>query len=96
MKKGSASIPTDIISELTTYGVIQNGADGRCEIVNPIYLHHIMQAFTPTVNGLERDYFAENTTGEFQNYLTPKGHLEIARLLDNFRDFITRVGFKIL
>ena len=86
----------DIISELTTYGVIQNGADGRCEIVNPIYLHHIMQAFTPTVNGLERDYFAENTTGEFQNYLTPKGHLEIARLLDNFRDFITRVGFKIL
>ena len=55
----------DIISELTTYGVIQNGADGKCEIVNPIYLHHIMQAFTPTVNGLERDYFAENTTGEF-------------------------------
>lgn len=86
----------DIISELTTYGVIQNGTDGRCEIVNPIYLHHIMQAFTPTVNGLERDYFAENTTGEFQNYLTPEGHLEIARLLDNFRDFITRVGFKIL
>lgn len=86
----------DIISELTTYGVIQRGADGICEIVNPIYLHHIMQAFTPTVNGLERDYFAENTTGEFQNYLTSEGHLEIARLLDNFRDFITRVGFKIL
>ncbi len=86
----------DIISELTTYGVIQRGTDGICEIVNPIYLHHIMQAFTPTVNGLERDYFAENTTGEFQNYLTSEGHLEIARLLDNFRDFITRVGFKIL
>lgn len=86
----------DIISELTTYGVIQRRADGRCEIVNPIYLHHIMQAFTPTVNGLERDYFAENTTGEFQNYLTSEGYLEIARLLDNFRDFITRVGFKIL
>ena len=86
----------DIISELTTYGVIQRGADGICEIVNPIYLHHIMQAFTPTVNGLERDYFAENTTGEFQNYRTSEGHLEIARLLDNFRDFITRVGFKIL
>ena len=86
----------DIISELTTYGVIQNGADGTCEIVNPIYLYHIMQAFTPTVNGLERDYFAEDTTGEFQNYLTPQGYLEIARLLDNFKDFITRVGFKIL
>ncbi len=86
----------DIISELTTYGVIQNGADGTCQIVNPIYLYHIMQAFTPTVNGLERDYFAEDTTGEFQNYLTPQGYLEMARLLDNFKDFITRVGFKIL
>ncbi len=86
----------DIIDELTTYGVIRNSTDGKCEIVNPIYLHHIMQVFTPTVNGLERDYFAENTTGGFQNYLTPEGHLDIEQLLDNFRDFITRVGFKIL
>ena len=86
----------DIISELTTYGVIRNGADGKCEIVNPIYLHHIMEAFTPIVNGLEHDYFTEDTIGEFQNYLTPQGHLEIVGLLDNFRDFITRVGFKIL
>ena len=77
-------------------GSSRTGTDGKCEIVNPIYLHHIMQVFTPTVNGLERDYFAENTTSGFQNYLTPEGHLDIERLLDNFRDFITRVGFKIL
>ena len=40
----------DIVDELTTYGVIQNGPDGKCEIVNPIYLHHIRQLFTPTVH----------------------------------------------
>ena len=86
----------DIISELNTYGVIRNGPDGKCEIVNPIYLHHIILAFTPAANGLERDYFAENNTHGFRNYLTSTGQLQIARLLDNFRDFIRRVGFKIL
>ena len=32
----------------------------------------------------------------FRNYLTPTGHLDMDPLLDNFQDFITRVGFKIL
>ena len=43
----------DIISELATYGVIARGPDGMCEIVNPIYLYCILQAFKPIVNGLE-------------------------------------------
>ena len=85
-----------LISELATYGVIVKGTDGKCEIINPIYLHCIIEAFTPTVNGLERDYFAEDNSNGFHSYLTPGGQLEIDRLLDNFRDFITRVGFKIL
>ena len=84
----------DIINELATYGVITRGADGRCEIVNPIYLHRIIQAFKPVVNGLERDYFPEDTDG-FQ-YLTSDGHIQMERLLDNFRDFIARAGFRIL
>ena len=86
----------ELISELTTYGVIGEGPDGRCEILNPIYLHHIMQAFTPAVNGLERDYFAEENINGFLNYLTPVGQIEMEPLLDNFRDFITRAGFRIL
>ena len=85
-----------LISELTTYGVIVKGTDGTCEIINPIYLHCIIEAFTPTVNGLERNYFAEDNSNGFRNYLTPEGQLEMESLLDNFRDFITRVGFKIL
>ena len=48
------------------------------------------------MNGLEQDYFAEDNSNGFHSYLTSGGQLEIDRLLDNFRDFITRVGFKIL
>ena len=76
------------------YGVITKGTDRKCEIVNPIYLYRIIQAFKPLVNGLERDYFPEDTD-EFQ-YLTDTGQLQMERLLDNFRDFIARAGFRIL
>ena len=86
----------DLMSELATYGVIAKGADDRCEIVNPIYHYCIMQAFKPAVNGLEKDYFPEDNRAGFQDYLTPDGHIQMEALLDNFRDFIARVGFKIL
>ena len=84
----------DIINELATYGVITKGADRKCEIVNPIYLYRIVQAFKPLVNGLERDYFPEDID-EFQ-YLTSDGHIQMEWLMDNFRDFIARAGFRIL
>ena len=84
----------DIINELITYGVIKRGADRKCEIVNPIYLHRIIQAFKPIVNGLEREYFPENT--DESQYLTSTGQIQMERLLDNFRDFIARAGFRIL
>ncbi|RKU09232.1 hypothetical protein C6501_15485 [Candidatus Poribacteria bacterium] len=90
------SLYNELVSELATYGVIAEGADGRCEIVNPIYHYCIMQAFKPAVNGLEQDYLPEDTHDGFQDYLTPDGHIQMEALLDNFRDFIARVGFKIL
>ena len=37
----------ELISELSIYGIISEGADGMCEIANPIYLYCIMQAFLP-------------------------------------------------
>ena len=86
----------DIISELATYGVIAKGGDGMCEIVNPIYLYCILQTFKPTVNGLEDEYFPEDTQAGFLDYLTPTGQIELTALLDNFRDFIARAGFEIL
>ena len=85
---------SDIINELATYGVITKGADSKCEVINPIYLYRIVQAFKPLFNGLESDYFPEDTDG--YQYLTPDGHIQMERLLDNFRDFIARAGYRIL
>ena len=86
----------EIIDELATYGVISEGADGLCDIANPIYLYAILQAFKPTVNGLEEEYFPEDNLAGFQAYLTDTGQIAMEPLLDNFRDFIARAGFRIL
>ncbi len=51
----------EIISELATYGIIAEGEDGMCEIVNPIYLYCILRTFAPLVTGLETDYYPANT-----------------------------------
>ena len=86
----------EIIDELATYGVISKGTDGLCDIANPIYLYAILQAFKPTVNGLEEAYFPEDNLTGFRTYLTDTGHIAMEPLLDNFRDFIARAGFGIL
>ena len=90
------SLYNEHINELATYGVIAEGADGMCEIINPIYHYCIMDAFKPIVNGLEREYLPEDTRSGFEDYLTRAGRVQMTALLDNFRDFIARVGFKIL
>ncbi|RKU29949.1 hypothetical protein C6499_07720 [Candidatus Poribacteria bacterium] len=86
----------EIMDELSMYGVITKGPDGMCKIVNPIYQHRILQAFKPTLNGLEGEYFSEENGDDFIDYLTPDGVIKIEALLDNFQDFIARVGFRIL
>ena len=86
----------DRISELATYGIIAEGADGMCEVVNPIYQQCIIQIFQPLINGLENEYFPENTYPDLSDYLTPDKQIAMTRLLDNFKDFIARAGYKIL
>ena len=88
------NLRNELITELATYGVLAKGTDRMCKIANPIYLHCILQAFKPLVNGLERDYFPEDTD-EFQ-YLTDTRQIQMEQLLNNFRDFIARAGFRIL
>ena len=90
------NLDNEIIGELAIYGVIGKGTDGMCEIVNPIYQHRILQAFQPLVNGLEDEYFSEAAGADFTDYLTPAGYLDMEPLLDNFKDFIARAGFRIL
>lgn len=84
----------DLLNELITYGVIAKGKEDLCEIVNPIYQQCILQVFRPLFNGLENEYFPEDTY--FEDHLNPEGYIDLERLLDNFRDFIARVGFRIL
>ena len=86
----------DIISELATYGVIGKGAGGMCEIANPIYQQCILQTFQPLINGLENEYFPEDTSPDLSDYLTADGQIKMEPLLDNFKDFIVRAGYKIL
>ena len=88
------NLRNELINELATYGILARGADRMCKIANPIYLYCILQTFKPIVNGLERDYFPEDTDGS--QYLTSAGQIQMERLLDNFRDFIARAGFRIL
>ena len=88
------NLRNELINELATYGILARGTDRMCKIANPIYLYCILQAFKPIVNGLERDYFPKNTDGS--QYLTHTGQIQMERLLDNFRDFIARAGFRIL
>ena len=90
------NLRNELISELFTSGVIAKGTDGLCEILNPIYLYCILQTFKPLINGLEHQYLPEDSDEDFRDYLTPTGHIDLAALLDNFRDFIGRAGFQIL
>ena len=85
---------SEIISQLTTFGVIGKAQDGMCQIVNPIYQYCILQTFKPEINGLEQDYLPEDT--DFLDYLTPIGQINMELLLDNFQNFIARVGHRIL
>ena len=90
------NLDNEVISALVTYGVIAEDASGMCKIVNPIYQFRIMRAFKRPVNGLEREYLPEDTRAGFRDYLTPDGHIHMQALLDNFKDFIARAGFRIL
>jgi len=90
------NLDNEIINELAMYGVIKKSSDRMCRIVNPIYQHRILQAFKPAINGLEDDYFPENADVDFVDYVTRSGEIKLEGLLNNFKDFITRVGFRIL
>ena len=69
---------------------------GCVKFLNPIYLYRILRTFKPTVNGLEDEYLPDDTGNGFDDYLTSTGYIDMRALLNNFRDFIARVGFRIL
>ncbi len=90
------NLDNELIDELTTYGIIAEGSDGICEIANPIYHHRIIQAFQLPINGLENDYFSDDSSSNFLDFLTHDGNIQMQPLLDNFQSFISRAGHRIL
>ncbi len=90
------TLHNETVSELATYGVIAEGKDRMCKILNPIYLHCIIQALKPLINGLEDEYFSEDGPADFSEYITPTGQLQMQTLIENFKDFIGRAGYRIL
>lgn len=90
------NLDDEIISELATYGIIGEDEDGMCQILNPIYLHRVLQAFQPFINGLEGLYFAEDGPMDFTEYVSASGQLQLRTLIENFNDFIARAGYRIL
>ncbi|MYF97975.1 hypothetical protein F4212_02400 [Candidatus Poribacteria bacterium] len=90
------NLHNEIISELVTYGVITKGEDGLCKILNPIYLHCIIQAFQPLANGLEDEYLSDDGPMDFFGYITPSGSIQMNALIENFKNFIARAGYRIL
>ena len=90
------NLDNDIISELATYGIIGADENGMCQILNPIYLHRVLQAFQPLINGLEEEYFRQDGTADFSEYVTSTGQLQMSTLIENFKDFIARAGYRIL
>jgi len=67
-----------------------------CQIRNPIYLHRVLQGFQPFINGLEDQYFAEDGPMDFTEYVSETGQLQMQTLIENFKDFIARAGYRIL
>ena len=90
------NLDNEFISELATYGILAEGPDGMCEVVNPIYQYRIMKAFQPLINGLEHEYFPEDAETDFLDYLATDGQIRLQPLLDNFQDFIARAGYRLL
>ena len=65
------NLDSELIDELTTYGIIAEGSDGMCEIVNPIYMHRILQTFLPYSS-----FFRSIEKLDFTNLLQ-KRHLQL-------------------
>ncbi len=90
------SLHNETISELATYGILTKGEDRMCQIVNPIYFHCIIQALKPLINGLEDEYFSDDGPIGFTEYIGESGEINMQLLLENFYNFIIRVGYRIL
>ena len=78
------------IAYLYAHGVIANVA-GYVDIPIPLYSKSLITAFRPLINGESKHYASAHDT--FRDYVTAGG-LNIQALLNKYRDYVQRRGFR--
>ena len=85
------SVDVEEIAYLQANGVIEN-INNHVGILVPLYSKRIITAFRPVING-ESKHYEFDASDTFQEYLKEDG-LNIQALLNKYRQYIRRRGFK--
>lgn len=80
------------IAWLYANGVIDK-ANGYVDILVPLYAKRLINAFRPLING-EMQHYITSHTETVSQYLTVTGGLNINALLDAYRAYVRRRGFR--
>ena len=85
-------IDRESIKLLHTNGLIKKDEDGFVTFWVPFYKKRLYKAFYPYTNGekkqISRTIFAED-------FFTEKGELKLKRLIDTYKDYVKKRGFKV-
>ncbi|OQY45091.1 MAG: hypothetical protein B6242_11255 [Anaerolineaceae bacterium 4572_78] len=80
------------IGWLVAHGVVDN-VNGVVDVSVPLYKKVLITTFRPLING-EMSYYVTSIHDTFQQYLTPEDGLNINVLLEAYRAYIRRRGFR--
>jgi len=80
------------IAWLFANGVVDN-RDGYVDILVPLYAKRLINAFRPSING-ETKYYINSPNETVNQYLTSDNKLNINALLEEYRAYIRRRGFR--
>jgi hypothetical protein len=80
------------IAWLYANGVVDK-KDGYVDILVPLYAKRLINAFRPLING-ETHYYINSPHNTVNQYLTKEGALNINALLEEYRAYVRRRGFR--
>ncbi|RKZ37671.1 MAG: hypothetical protein DRQ41_12990 [Gammaproteobacteria bacterium] len=80
------------IAWLFANGVVDN-RDGYVDILVPLYAKRLINAFRPLING-ETKYYINSPHETVNQYLTSDNQLNINALLEKYRAYVRRRGFR--
>jgi len=86
------SIHDSDIAWLYANGVIDKD-NGDTDIRVPFYKKALITAFRPSING-ESQYYINSPDETISKYLTPAGELNVNQLLNEYRAYVRRRGFR--